>query len=46
VLLLLTDAVARTAIAPQEIPIGIITSLMGAPFFLWLLRRSKSQNYW
>ncbi|MEA5078129.1 MAG: iron ABC transporter permease [Anaerolineaceae bacterium] len=46
ILLLLTDAVARTAMAPQEIPIGIITSLMGAPFFLWLLRRSKSQNYW
>lgn len=45
-LLLLTDALARTLMAPQEIPIGIITSLLGAPFFLWLLRRSKSQNYW
>lgn len=45
-LLLLTDVVARSVIAPQEVPVGIITSLMGAPFFLWLLRRSKSQNYW
>lgn len=45
-LLLLTDAVARTLIAPQEIPVGIITALLGAPFFLWILRRSKSQNYW
>ncbi len=46
VLLLLTDAAARTLMAPQEIPVGIITSVLGAPFFLWLLRRSKSQNYW
>jgi iron complex transport system permease protein len=45
-LLLVTDVVARTAIAPQEIPIGIITALLGAPFFLWVLQRSKSQNYW
>ena len=45
-LLLLTDTVARTVIAPQEIPVGIITALLGAPFFLWVLRRSKSQNYW
>ena len=46
VLLLLTDTAARTMIAPQEIPVGIITALLGAPFFLWILRRSKSQNYW
>jgi iron complex transport system permease protein len=46
VLLLLTDTAARTLIAPQEIPVGIITALLGAPFFLWVLRRSKSQNYW
>jgi iron complex transport system permease protein len=46
ILLLLTDLVARSIMAPQEVPMGIITSLMGAPFFLWLLRRSRSQNYW
>lgn len=45
-MLLLTDLVARTVIAPQEIPVGIVTSLLGAPFFLWILRRSKAQNYW
>jgi iron complex transport system permease protein len=45
-LLLITDVVARTAMAPQEIPVGIITALIGAPFFLWILQRSKSQNYW
>lgn len=45
-LLLVTDVVARTIIAPQEIPVGIITALLGAPFFLWVLKRSKSQNYW
>lgn len=45
-LLLVTDVIARTAMAPQEIPVGIITSLIGAPFFLWILQRSKSQNYW
>lgn len=46
VLLLVTDVAARTITAPQEIPVGIITALIGAPFFLWVLRRSKSQNYW
>jgi iron complex transport system permease protein len=46
VLLLLTDTVARTLTAPQEIPVGIITALIGAPFFLWVLKRSKTQNYW
>jgi len=46
VLLLLTDTAARTLTAPQEIPVGIITALIGAPFFLWVLKRSKTQNYW
>jgi iron complex transport system permease protein len=31
------DAVARTAAAPAEIPVGVVTSLLGGPFFLWLL---------
>jgi len=43
---LLTDVVARTVIAPQEIPVGIVTALVGGPFFLWVLHRSKAQNYW
>lgn len=37
-LLLLADTVARTALAPAEIPVGIITAAAGGPFFLYLLR--------
>jgi iron complex transport system permease protein len=40
-LLLLADTVARTALAPAEIPVGIITAAVGGPFFLYLLRRRK-----
>ena len=36
-LLLVADAIARTIVAPAELPIGIITALVGAPFFLWIL---------
>ena len=39
VLLILTDAVARTAAAPVEIPVGGMTAILGVPFFLLLLRR-------
>lgn len=35
--LVLCDTLARTAIAPTELPVGIITALLGGPFFLWLL---------
>jgi len=44
--LLVSDIIARILIAPQEIPVGIITALAGAPFFLWVLRRSKNQGFW
>lgn len=44
--LLLSDILARILIAPQEIPVGIITALAGAPFFLWVLRTAKNQGYW
>ena len=37
--LVLCDLLARTALAPAELPVGIVTALLGAPFFLWLLRR-------
>lgn len=36
-----TDVLARTIIAPEELPIGIITAICGGPFFIWLLRRSS-----
>ena len=35
------DLVARTAFAPIELPVGIITAVIGGPFFLWLLVRSS-----
>lgn len=41
ILLVITDCVARTVIAPTELPVGVITSLLGAPFFLYLLKRNK-----
>ncbi|MEB2334117.1 MAG: iron ABC transporter permease [Anaerolineaceae bacterium] len=45
-ILLISDVVARAALAPQELPVGVVTALAGAPFFLWVLRRSKNQGYW
>lgn len=41
--LIWVDVIARTVFAPEEIPVGIITSLCGAPFFLWLMRRNKGK---
>lgn len=40
-LLVLTDTVSRIIIAPAELPIGIIMSLIGAPFFLWILLHQR-----
>jgi iron complex transport system permease protein len=40
-LLLAADTIARTAIAPAEIPVGVITAATGGPFFLYLLRSRK-----
>ena len=45
-LLLLSDVLARVIMAPQELPVGIVTALAGVPFFLWILRRAKNQGYW
>ncbi len=39
--LIFADLVARTVFAPQEVPVGVITALAGAPFFVFLLRRLK-----
>ncbi len=41
-LLVTADIFARCVVAPAELPIGILTALLGAPFFLWLLVRVKS----
>ena len=39
--LAVSDTVARQIIAPAELPVGVMTSLFGGPFFLWLLLRKK-----
>ncbi|MCH9011382.1 MAG: iron chelate uptake ABC transporter family permease subunit, partial [Chloroflexi bacterium] len=39
--LILSDLVARTVVSPTELPVGIVTAFCGAPFFLYLLRRSR-----
>jgi iron complex transport system permease protein len=40
-LLILADLAARTAVAPQELPVGAVTAVLGGPFFLYLLRRER-----
>ncbi|MGW2018959.1 FecCD family ABC transporter permease [Streptomyces sp. NPDC001927] len=37
--LILADLAARTVATPQDIPVGVLTALIGGPFFLWLMRR-------
>lgn len=41
-LLVLADLVARTIVAPAELPIGILTALIGAPVFLWMLLQNNN----
>lgn len=40
--LVAADALARTMVAPAELPVGILTAAVGAPFFLWLLLRRRA----
>ncbi|WP_299773688.1 iron ABC transporter permease [uncultured Tateyamaria sp.] len=40
-LLVLADVIARVIIAPAELPIGIVTAILGAPVFLWILLRQR-----
>ncbi|MBV9020443.1 MAG: iron chelate uptake ABC transporter family permease subunit, partial [Ktedonobacteraceae bacterium] len=40
------DLLARVVIAPAVLPVGIFTALVGAPFFLFLLRRGKQDYRW
>jgi iron complex transport system permease protein len=44
-LLLCSDTVARMVIAPTELPVGILTSMLGVPFFLYILVRKKRQSW-
>jgi iron complex transport system permease protein len=43
--LTLCDTLARTLIAPAEIPVGVITALIGGPFFIWLLVSGSSERH-
>ncbi|MBM4148356.1 MAG: iron ABC transporter permease [Lentisphaerae bacterium] len=45
VFLALSDAVARTVLAPRELPVGVITSLIGGPFFLALLQNRRRRGW-
>ena len=45
-LLVAADVIARTVASPAELPIGILTALVGGPFFLWLLARSRRSGAW
>ena len=40
-LLLIADTLARQVLAPAQLPVGVITALIGVPLFLWLLRRDR-----
>ncbi len=43
--LILADSAARTVFAPRELPLGVVTAVVGAPFFLYLLRRQKREVF-
>ncbi|AJQ94907.1 FecCD family ABC transporter permease [Gynuella sunshinyii] len=45
VLMLLADLLARTVVAPAELPVGVVTSLLGGPFFLWLIIRFNRGDF-
>ena len=40
------DVIARTALQPQEVPVGIVTALVGGPFFLYLMRTRRLGGMW
>jgi iron complex transport system permease protein len=46
VFLLFSDMLARILLSPRELPVGIITAVFGAPFFLWILKQSREKVEW
>jgi iron complex transport system permease protein len=44
IFLVWADAIARTIIAPEILPVGIVTAMCGGPFFLYLLRRNRTRG--
>ena len=45
ILLLVADSVARTLVAPAEMPVGLLTSLLGGPWFMWLILKERRERY-
>lgn len=45
ILLVLADLFSRTVVVPAELPVGVVTALIGGPFFLWLLLRFKREVF-
>jgi iron complex transport system permease protein len=45
ILLLLADTLARSVIAPRQLPVGVLTALIGIPLFMFLLHRSRSSRH-
>jgi len=43
VVVLVADTIGRTVIAPAQLPAGLLTALLGTPYFVWLLSRSRSR---
>lgn len=44
IVLTLADTLARLCLAPAELPVGVVTAVFGAPFFLWLLRAARGRE--
>lgn len=44
-LLVIADTIARTVVAPAEMPVGILTALIGGPYFLWLLTKQYKKGF-
>jgi iron complex transport system permease protein len=42
--LLAADLLARVVLAPQELPAGVVTAMLGVPFFIYLLRRPPAER--
>ena len=43
ILLILSDLISKIVIAPAQLPVGVVTSLIGAPFFIFLIIKQKSK---
>lgn len=45
IILIIADTLARVVVSPSEMPVGVLTSMIGGPFFLWLLMRQFSNRF-